>query len=204
MTDIYIVRHGNTFDKGDIVTRVGARTDLPLSQSGKEQAEALAAHFRQIEPQGFLTGYCSPLIRTRETLDAILSTQKKRVEPEVLDFLREVDYGPDENQTEETVTKRIGELALKSWDEHAVPPPDWKLDPPQLKQDWADLFRALNFDRQAGPVLIVTSNGIARFALDAITKFQMNPASIKLKTGAYGLIHSCEQDITLVSWNIRP
>ncbi|MBR9836035.1 MAG: histidine phosphatase family protein, partial [Alphaproteobacteria bacterium] len=26
---VYIVRHGNTFDKGDTVTRVGARTDLP-------------------------------------------------------------------------------------------------------------------------------------------------------------------------------
>ena len=44
MTDIYIVRHGNTFDKGDVVTRVGARTDLPLSRSGFAQAEALGAN----------------------------------------------------------------------------------------------------------------------------------------------------------------
>ena len=45
LVDIYIVRHGNTFDKGDVVTRVGARTDLGLSSSGQTQAEALAIHF---------------------------------------------------------------------------------------------------------------------------------------------------------------
>ncbi|MFZ4686424.1 MAG: histidine phosphatase family protein [Hyphomonadaceae bacterium] len=37
-TRIFIVRHGNTFDKGDVVTRVGGRTDLPLSTSGSAQA----------------------------------------------------------------------------------------------------------------------------------------------------------------------
>jgi len=42
---LFIVRHGNTFDPGDTVTRVGARTDLPLSSSGRAQADALARHF---------------------------------------------------------------------------------------------------------------------------------------------------------------
>ncbi|HAO37083.1 MAG TPA: histidine phosphatase family protein, partial [Hyphomonas sp.] len=38
MARLIIVRHGNTFDKGDTVTRVGGRTDLPLSASGLAQA----------------------------------------------------------------------------------------------------------------------------------------------------------------------
>jgi len=42
MSRIVICRHGNTFDKGEIVTRVGARTDLPLSTSGRTQAKILA------------------------------------------------------------------------------------------------------------------------------------------------------------------
>lgn len=42
---LIIVRHGNTFDKGDVVTRVGGRTDIPLSVSGRAQAESLAGHF---------------------------------------------------------------------------------------------------------------------------------------------------------------
>ena len=45
MARLFVVRHGNTFDTGDVVTRVGGRTDLPLSKSGKAQAEKLAAHF---------------------------------------------------------------------------------------------------------------------------------------------------------------
>ena len=78
MTDIYIVRHGNTFDKGDVVTRVGARTDLPLSSSGRAQAEKLAAHFREVAPQGFSAAYCSPLQRTRQTAETILGAYDKR------------------------------------------------------------------------------------------------------------------------------
>ena len=34
MARVIICRHGNTFDKGDLVRRVGARTDLALSKSG--------------------------------------------------------------------------------------------------------------------------------------------------------------------------
>ncbi|MEL6754250.1 MAG: histidine phosphatase family protein, partial [Pseudomonadota bacterium] len=45
MQTLYIVRHGNTFDTGDTVLRVGGRTDLPLSTSGEMQATALGIHF---------------------------------------------------------------------------------------------------------------------------------------------------------------
>jgi broad specificity phosphatase PhoE len=47
MARLFVVRHGNTFDAGDVITRVGGRTDLPLSASGKAQAEKLAAHFAE-------------------------------------------------------------------------------------------------------------------------------------------------------------
>jgi broad specificity phosphatase PhoE len=86
---IYIVRHGNTFEKGDVVTRVGGRTDLPLSPSGRTQAEALGAHFKDID---FVSARSGPLKRTRETAVAIL---KGRETPELMTelFLREIDYG---------------------------------------------------------------------------------------------------------------
>ena len=38
-TRLIIARHGNTFDAGDIPTRVGRRTDLPLVASGEAQAK---------------------------------------------------------------------------------------------------------------------------------------------------------------------
>ena len=204
MTDIYIVRHGNTFDKGDTITRVGARTDLPLSTSGQTQAEALALHFMVVAPEGFSVAYCSALQRTRQTAEAILAVRDTQPSLETLEFLREVDYGVDENQPEETVIARIGEAALTAWDKDAVPPPGWDVDPEALKRAWRDLLISIAAQDMAGPVLIVTSNGIARFVLDAITAFEAEPDSIKLKTGAYGHIRANGDAVTLVSWNERP
>lgn len=204
MTDIYIVRHGNTFDQGDVITRVGARTDLPLSHSGEEQANRLADHFLDRVPQGFGAAFCSALLRTRQTAQTILSAHAQAPELRVLDFLREVDYGPDENQPEDKVIARIGEAALEAWDRDAVPPPGWDISPDDIIADWANLLDALSGPQQSPPVLIVTSNGIARFVLDAVTKVQCPLESIKLKTGAYGLIQTSRDGATLRAWNERP
>ncbi len=204
MTDVFIVRHGNTFDKGDIITRVGARTDLPLSISGKAQAEGLAQHFVDTVHCGFQKTYCSPLARTRQTAEKILSVFKEAPEIETLEFLREVDYGPDENQPEDAVITRLGEDALRAWDEEAIPPSGWDIDPERLKHEWRALFSDIASNDVEGPILIVTSNGIARFALDAMTEFAMKPDSIKLKTGAYGQVKITNQTIKLLSWNVRP
>ncbi|MEL7283130.1 MAG: histidine phosphatase family protein [Pseudomonadota bacterium] len=204
MTDIYIVRHGNTFDKGDTVTRVGARTDLPLSQSGQAQADKLATHFRSIAPEGFDVVFCSALQRTRQTAAPILRACGSRRGLQVLDFLREVDYGPDENQPEDQVIARIGAAALEAWDKDAVPPPGWDVEPDNIIAEWASLLNTLSGPQSFLPVLIVTSNGIARFVLDVVLKFQCQPDSIKLKTGAFGLIRTDEAGATLVEWNVRP
>ena len=204
MTDIYIVRHGNTFDKGDTITRVGARTDLPLSTSGQTQAEALALHFSAVVSAEFSAAYCSALQRTRQTAEAILSVRATQPALETLEFLREIDYGVDENQPEEAVIARLGEAALATWDKEAVPPPGWAVNTNEIKRAWRDLLRSIASDDSAGPVLIVTSNGIARFVLDVVTKFEREPDSIKLKTGAYGRIRTSGADVTLVSWNVRP
>ena len=111
---IIVVRHGNTFDKGDVVTRVGGRTDLPLSVSGRVQAEALARHFATT---AFATARSGPLKRTRETAAAILAAQANPPELTTDLFLREIDYGPDENRPEEEVIARIGKAALDAWNQ---------------------------------------------------------------------------------------
>ena len=204
MTDIYIVRHGNTFDKGDTVTRVGARTDLPLSKSGLAQADALAAHLKTIAPAGFDRAYCSPLVRTRQTAEAILAQSTGAPDLETLEFLREVDYGPDENMPEPDVVARIGEAAMLAWETDAVPPSGWEIDPAIVKAEWRTLLRNLATKTLKRPVLIVTSNGIARFVLDAVTDRRADLDSIKLKTGAYGHIRVVGDDVTLLYWNVRP
>ncbi|WP_300390934.1 histidine phosphatase family protein [Henriciella sp.] len=201
--DLYIVRHGNTFDKGDTVTRVGARTDLPLSSSGKEQANALATHFR--ETVAFSQAIAGPLKRTRQTADAILAAQEEPPELEIGNFLREIDYGPDENQPEDAVIARIGQPALDAWERDAVPPPGWRFDPAAIEGQWSSLFTKLDKADDTGPVLIVTSNGIARFALlCALGTRQHEAHDLKLKTGAYGILQLEDGEVTLKDWNLRP
>jgi broad specificity phosphatase PhoE len=195
---VYIVRHGNTFEKGDVVTRVGGRTDLPLSPSGRAQAERLAAHFSG-QALRFASARSGPLKRTRETAAAILTADPSA--PDLLTelFLREIDYGPDENRPEDQVVARIGKPALEAWERASIPPPGWRVDPPAIIGNWQELFSDLA--EEPGPHLIVTSNGIARFALAAIGASRPDA---KLATGAYGVISLDGGGALLESWNVRP
>lgn len=193
---LFIVRHGNTFDKGDVVTRVGGRTDLPLSASGRLQATALARHFAATP---FATARSGPLKRTRETAAAILAAQP--APPELLTdlFLREIDYGPDENRPEDDVVARVGKAALEAWERDFIPPPGWRVDPAAIVGNWQELFAEL---RDApGNHLVVTSNGIARFALTAANASGHDG---KLATGAWGVIALEGDAVGVESWNQRP
>ena len=205
MRDIYIVRHGNTFDAGDIVTRVGGRTDLDLSVSGHEQARHLANHFQDTAKIKFASAYCSQLKRTRQTADIILAASaRENTVVETLGFLKEIDYGPDENCAEEAVIARIGQSALDLWDTQAIPPQGWLVDPNFIRTAWARLFENLAASSSQDPVLIVTSNGIARFALDAVTKGRDVLTPLKLKTGAFGRLRLTASEVELINWNVRP
>lgn len=204
MTDIIIVRHGNTFDAGDVLLRVGARTDLPLSRSGQAQASALAAHFKSRFTDGFDLALSSPLRRTQETAAAILSAYNNAPGLTIEPFLTEIDYGPDEGQPEERVVERLGQTAIDDWDMTAKVPADWLVDPEQLRLDWRSLFAKFSSVDRPNRILITTSNGVARFALDAVTVGRDRATGLKLKTGAYGVIQTGPGQVELISWNQRP
>ena len=193
---LIIVRHGNTFDTGDVVTRVGGRTDLPLSTSGKAQVEALGRHFAATT---FATARSGPLKRTRETASAILAAHANP--PELITdlFLREIDYGPDENRPEDEVIARIGQPALDAWERNGIVPNGWRVDPDALIGNWQETFAELR--DQPGDHLIVTSNGIARFALAAAGAKRHDA---KLKTGAWGVFELKGDDVIVIAWNVRP
>lgn len=200
-----IVRHGNTFAAGEAPRRIGARTDLPLTAAGHEQAHALGAHFAA---QGWHFGQVlvSPLLRTRQTAEAILAAQADPATPANADFLREIDHGPDEDRTEAEVLDRIGSQALAAWDERAVPPPGWSVDAAQRIAAWSRLLAAPPSNDR--PTLLVTSNGAARFALLANAGLHIahgGAASLKLPTGSYGLIRrSADGTVEVPSWGQRP
>ena len=204
MTTLIIARHGNTFGKGDTPTRVGARTDLPLVEKGFMQGRALGEALKQ---QGLIPDevYVSTLQRTQQTAKEALSAMNITRDLTVTPMLDEVDYGPDENQTEETVIKRIGAQAIQDWDEHAIVPDGWIVDPEAMIQGWLDF--AAQVQGQDKTILVVTSNGTARFAPHITGDFDAvkQRFTLKLSTGAYGILKD-DEAVTwrMVDWNVRP
>lgn len=192
-----IVRHGNTFEAGEIPRRIGARTDLPLTDAGQVQAHALGAHFAALGWQ-FARVLVSPLARTRETARAILSHLPGAPEPQRCEWLREIDHGPDENRAEDAVLARIGAEALAAWDERAEPPPGWTVDAEARIAAWRSVFA-----QDGGATLLVTSNGAARFALRAAGL--PAPGGLKLPTGSFGVIRRrADGALDAPVWGRRP
>lgn len=214
MTTLIIARHGNTFSAGDTLTRVGARTDLPLVEKGREQAKALGQYLKehQLIPDA---AYCSTLQRTQETAKIALDASGARVRAYPLAIFDEVDYGPDENKTEEDVIARIGKKAIEEWDKNAIVPNGWKINPDEVIENWIGFGRQISQTHDtvtnkvldiSETILVVTSNGIARFApylTDRYTAFTQE-YDIKLSTGSLGILRFNGDHWHVESWNIKP
>lgn len=204
MTTLIIARHGNTFGKTDTPTRVGARTDLPLVESGRVQARAIGLWLKQhgIYPEAV---YSSELTRTRETAEIALKEAGYKEPVYPLAIFNEIDYGPDENKTEDDIIARLGQQALIDWDEKAVVPDGWIFDPAECINNWQNFARHL-IDDEHGCTMVVTSNGIARFAPHLTGDFEgfAKDHTIKLSTGALAVLEYENERWTIKDWNIKP
>ena len=200
MHTIIIVRHGRTFSDGEVPRRIGLSTDIPLTDAGCTQAEVLGRHFamRGLVFDQVLSG---PLLRTRESARLILASMALQSPTSIVDWLAEIDHGPDENQTEERVLARVGEHAIDAWNSSGEPPPGWKVDAPWRLAQWRELFAERA--RNPGATLLVTSNGVARFAILALSA--ASEQNLALATGAYGEIEiSPRVAAKLIRWNVQP
>src|SRR5690606_29780955 len=123
-----------------------------------------------------------PLKRTLQMAEiAARIVSESPVAIEVDERLREIDYGPDEGLEEDKVIARIGSEALQNWDQHAIVPPGWEVDPAVLRQNWHDIAGELATNYSGKIILIVTSNGIARFAPYITGDFERFKANFPLK-----------------------
>ena len=212
MTTLIIARHGNTFNPEDTPTRVGAHTDLPLVESGQEQARKIGAWLKQnnIYPE---IVYSSELQRTKQTAQIAIETlgYKQPIFP--LSIFNEIDYGPDENQPEDKVIARIGDQAIKDWDAHATVPNGWQFNPDECIENWKNFAKQIFNDNKQDTddvIMVVTSNGIARFAPHLTGNFKefADNHKIKLSTGALGVLKFAKtskgDQWIIKDWNVRP
>lgn len=206
MTVMLIARHGNNFDPGETAVRIGIRTDLPLSASGRQQAVNLGHYLQRykIHPEAVFT---SELIRTKETATIALKTANINITPLERAIFNEIDYGPDEGKTYAQIIARIGERALHDWETMALVPADWHIDVDQIIDNWrkfANEITTLYSNHQT--VLVVTSNGIARFAPYLTHNFFgfSQTHTLKLATGAIGCLSFVENKWKIDYWNEKP
>jgi broad specificity phosphatase PhoE len=207
MATLYVLRHGNTFDPGDVIRRVGSRTDLPLSLSGRAQAEKLAAYFHGNGLQ-FEGVFCSPLQRTQQTAAAILARQARAITPVIESFLTEVDYGDDDGKAEADVEARVGKQALKRWDDEGIAPDGWHVDSAAIARGWSDFLVRLERSSPSArnsTTLVVTSNGTARFLLQSPrVVLPATKPDLKLRTAAFGIFECVAGRWHMRAWDQRP
>lgn len=205
-TTLIIARHGNTFEKDETPRRVGLGTDLPLTAAGREQGRRIGAYLKthSLLPDAV---FVSELRRTQETARAALDEAGCACVPQAEALFNELDYGPDENKTEDEVTARIGAQALHDWDAHGLMPPDWAPGTDSITHGWLAFGERIRTAHAGGRVLVVTSNGIARFALHLTGDFAGFRRNHKLKiaTGALAILrHADETGWRVEAWNVRP
>lgn len=205
MTTLIIARHGNTFESGEPPRRVGARTDLPLTEKGRMQARGIGLWLKENKLIPDVV-YSSTLKRTLETAQLAIIESGVKQPVFQLEIFNEIDYGPDENKTENEVIARLGAQALKEWDKQAIVPKGWLADPDAIIRNWQGFAGSIRAHDDNETILVVTSNGTARFAPYITGDYNAFAAAhdIKLATGAVGVMQFIDGRWVVGRWNIRP
>ena len=102
MTNIYLVRHGQTAWNKEEIFR--GRTDVPLDETGLREAASAAEYFRGMEVHAI---YSSPLARARETAQKIADVL--RVETTPYQAIIDMSFGRWEGQPVRAVQEGDGE-----------------------------------------------------------------------------------------------
>jgi probable phosphoglycerate mutase len=209
-TKIIIARHGNTFRPGETPTRIGAKTDLPLVEEERGKSIGLYLKKHGLIPHKI---YSSPLMRCIETAGLAVTEMNIRRDLTILNGFTEIDYGVDENKTEEEVMFRLGNgniekgrLIIEEWNKKGIVPNGWKADPWQIINTWK------NFAEEEVPrhqtALVVASNGIIRFAPCLTGNFEQfsREHDLKVATGSLCIFEKEDKEPfwTCTAWNIKP
>jgi broad specificity phosphatase PhoE len=111
MTELYLVRHGQT--EWSANGRHTSVTDLPLTEHGKDQARALKGH---LDPADFPLVLSSPRRRARDTAELAGFTGEH--EPQLDEDLAEWFYGDYEGRTSDEISEDVPDWTIWS---HSVP-----------------------------------------------------------------------------------
>lgn len=183
----YLVRHGQT--DWNRAGKIQGTTDIPLNEAGRQQAEQLAALFKERGryPAGTQIDavYTSPLARAFQT--AKILAQEEKLPLRRLIELRERDFGSWEG---------------KNWQQVETEYPDefhlWREQPmigipsggESRKSCEARSERAIRriLEETAGDAVIVAHGGILVFLMNYLLRFQREPQEIIVANASLSVV----------------
>src|ERR1700687_4972965 len=151
-TTLLFVRHGST-EWTAPPSRYQGRTDVPLSERGRAEAQQLAERLRAIK---FDAIYASPLRRTRETALA-LAAGRRPVRYETDARIIELSYGGWEGKRHAQVQEDEAE-ALTAWADGIAPPPGGESRTTLMRR----VTEFLDDVARQGAVVVVTHKEVIR------------------------------------------
>lgn len=108
---LFLIRHGNTLSNCKGIFE-GVTINSSLSIIGCRQAEFIRT---TLIKQNLDAMYCSPLNRSIETAKILNRERKPALEIQILDDLREINFGEAEGKTEEELLSKYGSDKIRSF-----------------------------------------------------------------------------------------
>src|SRR5690348_15894634 len=87
-TELFLIRHGDAIPGAEEIIPSGIYNNLPLSQKGRQHAQALAERLKILR---FATAFSSPLRRCLETAAPLV--EQLGLEPQIVEDIKEVHLG---------------------------------------------------------------------------------------------------------------
>ncbi len=179
MTALTLIRHGET--DWNRARRIQGSTDIPLNDTGREQARAAAAALRARGSDLPVTVVSSDLSRARETAE-IIAAELGVAGPRLYPGLRERSYGEAEGVDAAEYLRRWGD-----WHTAEIPGAEpW----PQLRRRaLAALGRAVRDHRDqtapgAASLVVVTHGALIREVIRHASGGELPPAGERLANGS--------------------
>lgn len=207
--NLFLVRHGNTFEPHETCVQVGSGTDLSLARAGREQAEEFSSWFDQHHGRPSAI-YAGPLKRHKESAE-IVSRRLGVSCTSNVEALNEVDFWGWEGKTPEQILEEWPE-EYEAWQQQAVWPENIfkgrlseKLS---LIEGWFEELREVY--PHGSTIIAYSSGGTIRYFYSFLKsewkKLVRDKAvsSLKVKTGNYCQLEITRGSIRVISWNKFP
>lgn len=201
-TNLLIARHGTIFRPQDKVVYIGGKTDLPLVEEGRVQARQLGEYLKErgLFPDHIFTSQLKRCVQTAQQMRKAVKVKTPITKKAVFN---EIDYGPDENKSIDDIRQRLDNNALQAWDQEGIPSFGWEVDSIDLRAEWHDFGQRLLREFPDKTVLVITDDGVARFAsvLTGDTYGLQARDGISLNPGCFGHLVYEGPNWRCVGWN---